>query len=205
MIEVSNQYDALGIPRPMEKPVNSLSGVFITDTEDRRKGKSDKELYVLRKLELMAIATDSSIEMPRRIPAFGNTDLSATPISVFFERINGGPLNEAQAEYIKKHEGKTLYDRLNEIYRGGEGEESPDLTEILYGIFSNEQGLYGTASKDGAITQVVKAQIQKQRNIAAILLLEELGDLNSLGTRAVRRGEAKAGLRDDIIFPNVRN
>ena len=206
MIEVSNQYDALGIPRPMEKPVNSLSGVFITDAEDRRKGKSDKELFVLRKLELMAIATDSSIEMPRRIPKyFGNTDLSATPISAFFERINGGPLNEAQAEYIKKHEGKTLYDRLNEIYRGGEGEESPDLTEILYGIFSNEQGLYGTASKDGAITQVVKAQIQKQRNIAAILLLQELGDLNSIGTRAVRRGEAKAGLRDDIIFPNVRN
>ena len=206
MIEVSNQYDSLGIPRLMEKPVNSLTGVFITDAEDRRKGKSDKELFVLRKLELMAIATDSSIQMPRRIPKyFGNTDLSATPISAFFEKINGGPLNENQAEYIKKHEGKTLYDRLNEIYRGGEGEKSPDLAEILYGIFENRANLYGTASKNGAITTVVMRQISQQRNIAAIFLLEELGDLNSIGTRAVRRGEAKAGLRDDTIFPNVRN
>ena len=206
MIEVSNQYDSLGIPRPIDKPVNSLTGIPITDAEDRRKGKSDKELFVLRKLELMAIATDSSIQMPRRIPKyFGNTDLSATPISAFFEKINGGPLNENQAEYIKKHEGKTLYDRLNEIYRGGEGEKSPDLAEILYGIFDNRADLYGTASKNGAITTVVMRQISQQRNIAAILLLEELGDLNSIGTRAVRRGEAKAGLRDDTIFPNVRN
>ena len=206
MIEVSNQYDSLGIPRPIDKPVNSLTGIPITDVEDRRKGKSDKELFVLRKLELMAIATDSSIQMPRRIPKyFGNTDLSATPISAFFEKINGGPLNENQAEYIKQHEGKTLYDRLNEIYRGGEGEKSPDLVEILYGIFDNRADLYGTASKNGAITTVVMRQISQQRNIAAILLLEELGDLNSIGTRAVRRGEAKAGLRDDTIFPNVRN
>lgn len=184
--EVSKQYDALGIPRPMEKPVNSLTGVFITDAEDRRKGKTDEELFVLRKLELISIATDSAIETPKRIPSyFGNTDLAATP--------------------YPDDSGRTLFDRYNELYRGDEAAGTPDLVEILYPILADSKGLYGTASQDGAITQVVRSVISKQRNLAAILLLEELGKMNTFSERQVRKAKAKAGLRDDNIFPNVRD
>ena len=184
--EVSKQYDALGIPRPMEKPVNSLTGVFITDAEDRRKGKTDEELFVLRKLELISIATDSAIETPKRIPSyFGNTDLAATP--------------------YPDDSGRTLFDRYNELYRGDAAAGTPDLVEILYPILADSKGLYGTASQDGAITQVVRSVISKQRNLAAILLLEELGKMNTFSERQVRKAKAKAGLRDDNIFPNVRD
>ena len=182
LTEVSNQYDTLGIPRVMEKPINSLTGVFITDEEDRRKGKTDQELFVLRKLELIAIATDSSFETPKRIPQFfGNTDLAAEP--------------------YPDDSGRTMFDRYNEIYRDANG----GLVNILYPILSNSDGMYGTASQDGAITQVVRSVIAKQRQIAAILLLDELGKMNTLATRKVRQAESKAGLRDDTIFPNVRD
>lgn len=179
---VSNQYDALGNARLMEKPVNSLTGVFITDAEDRRKGKTDEELFVLRKLELIAIATDSSFETPKRIPSFfGNTDLAAEP--------------------YPDDSGRTLFDRYNEIYRDANG----GLVNILYPILANSNGLYGTASQDGAITQVVRSVINKQRQLAALLLLDELGKMNTLADRQVRKAESKAGLRDDNIFPNVRD
>ena len=179
---VSNQYDALGNARLMEKPVNSLTGVFITDAEDRRKGKTDEELFVLRKLELIAIATDSSFETPKRIPSFfGNTDLAAEP--------------------YPDDSGRTLFDRYNEIYRDANG----GLVNILYPILANSNGLYGTSSQDGAITQVVRSVINKQRQIAALLLLDELGKINSIADRQVRKAESKAGLRDDNIFPNVRD
>ena len=179
---VSNQYDSLGIPRVMEKPMNSLTGVFITDEEDRRKGKTDEELFVLRKLELIAIATDSSFETPKRIPQFfGNTDLAAEP--------------------YPDDSGRTLFDRYNEIYRDANG----GLVNILYPILANSNGMYGTASQDGAITKVVRSVIAKQRQIAAILLLDELGKMNTLANRKTRQAEAQAGLRDDTIFPNVRD
>lgn len=182
LTSVSNQYDALGIARPMEKPINSLTGVFITDEEDRRKGKSDEELFVLRKLELIAIATDSSFETPKRIPSFfGNTDLAAEP--------------------YPDDSGRTLFDRYNEIYRDANG----GLVNILYPILANSDGFYGTSSQDGAITQVVRSVINKQRQIAALLLLDELGKVNSIADRQVRKAESKAGLRDDNIFPNVRD
>lgn len=200
---VSNQYDTLGNPRLMEKPMNSMHGIFITDAEDRRKGKSDEELFVLRKLELMAIATDSSFETPKRIPSmFGDTDLAALPIEEFLKDQNGGnPLNDSQLKYLENNSDKTLFDRYNEIYRDANG----GLVNILYPILSNSDGMYGTASQDGAITQVVRSVIAKQRQIAAILLLDELGKINTLATRKVRQAEAKAGLRDDTIFPNVRD
>ena len=179
---VSNQYDTLGNARLMEKPINSLTGVFITDEEDRRKGKSDEELFVLRKLELIAIATDSSFETPKRIPSFfGNTDLAAEP--------------------YPDDSGRTLFDRDNEIYRDANG----GLVNILYPILANSDGLYGTSSQDGAITQVVRSVINKQRQIAALLLLDELGKINTIADRQVRKAESKAGLRDDNIFPNVRD
>ena len=179
---VSNQYDTLGNARLMEKPINSLTGIFITDEEDRRKGKSDEELFVLRKLELIAIATDSSFETPKRIPSFfGNTDLAAEP--------------------YPDDSGRTLFDRYNEIYRDANG----GLVNILYPILANSDGLYGTASQDGAITQVVRQVINDQRQIAALLLLDELGKINSIADRQVRKAESKAGLRDDNIFPNVRD
>tara|TARA_E500000178_G_scaffold339719_1_gene381574 strand:- start:419 stop:4216 length:3798 start_codon:yes stop_codon:yes gene_type:complete len=178
---VSNQYDILGNARPIEAPTNSLHGVFITDEEDRRKGKSERDLFVLRKMELIAIATDSAFEIPARVPNFfGNRDLRT-------EAYPG--------------EDKTLYDRYVEIYREANG----GITNILYPILSNGDRMYGTASQDGAISQVVRSVIAKQRQVAAILLLEELGKMPEFTNRKVRQGEAKAGLRDDTIFPNVRN
>lgn len=179
---VSNQYDTLGNARLMEKPINSLTGVFITDEEDRRKGKSDEELFVLRKLELIAIATDSSFETPKRIPSFfGNTDLAAEP--------------------YPDDSGRTLFDRYNEIYRDANG----GLVNILYPILANSDGFYGTASQDGAITQLVRKVIGDQRQLAALFLLDELSKINTIAGRQVRKAESKAGLRDDNIFPNVRD
>lgn len=179
---VSNQYDILGIPRRMEKPINSLTGVFITDEEDRRKGKTDQELFVLRKMELIAIATDSAFEIPKRVPQFfGKLDLAK-------EAMPGSP-------------DKTMYDRYAEIYREANG----GLVNILYPILADGDKMFGTASKDGAITQVVRGVIQKQKNVAAILLLEELGKIPEWQNRKVFEAEAQAGLRDDYIFPNVRN
>lgn len=200
---VSNQYDTLGNPRPMEKPMNSMHGIFITDAEDRRKGKSDKDLFVLRKLELMAIATDSSFETPKRIPSmFGDVDLAALPIEQFLKDQNGGnPLNDSQLKYLENNSDKTLFDRYNEIYRDANG----GLVNILYPILANSDGFYGTASQDGAITQVVRSVINKQRQLAALLLLDELGKINSIADRQVRKAESKAGLRDNNIFPNVRD
>jgi hypothetical protein len=178
---VSNQYDILGNARPIEAPTNSLHGIFITDEEDRRKGKSERDLFVLRKMELIAIATDSAFEIPARVPNFfGNRDLRT-------EAYPG--------------EDKTLYDRYVEIYREANG----GITNILYPILSNGDQMYGTASQDGAISQVVRSVIAKQRQVAAILLLEELGKMPEFTNRKVRQGEAKAGLRDDTIFPNVRD
>lgn len=178
---VSNQYDILGNARVIEAPTNSLHGVFITDEEDRRKGKSDRDLFVLRKMELIAIATDSAFEIPARVPNFfGNRDL----------RTEAYPGQD-----------KTLYDRYVEIYREANG----GITNILYPILSNGDQMYGTASQDGAISQVVRSVIAKQRQVAAILLLEELGKMPEFTNRKVRQGEAKAGLRDDTIFPNVRD
>jgi len=178
---VSNQYDILGNARVKEAPTNSLHGIFITDEEDRRKGKSDRDLFVLRKMELIAIATDSAFEIPHRVPDFfGNRDLRT-------EAYPG--------------EDKTLYDRYVEIYREANG----GITNILYPILSNGDQMYGTASQDGAISQVVRSVIAKQRRVAAILLLQELGRMPEFTNRKVRQGEAKAGLRDDTIFPNVRD
>ena len=200
---VSNQYDTLGNPRPMEKPMNSMHGIHLTDAEDRRKGKSDKDLFVLRKLELMAIATDSSFETPKRIPSmFGDVDLAALSIEQFLKDENdGNPLNDSQLKYLELNPDKTLFDRYNEIYRDANG----GLVNILYPILANSEGFYGTASQDGAITQVVRSVIKKQRQVAALFLVDELGKINTIADRQVRKAESKAGLRDDNIFPNVRD
>ena len=124
-------------------------------------------------MELIAIATDSAFEIPKRVPQFfGKLDLAK-------EAMPGSP-------------DKTMYDRYAEIYREANG----GLVNILYPILADGDKMFGTASKDGAITQVVRGVIQKQKNVAAILLLEELGKIPEWQNRKVFEAEAQAGLRD---------
>jgi len=197
LVPVADQYDPLGNPRPIKNPMSALTGVTLTSKEQRGGGKSERDLFVLRELELMGIATDSYITIPSKLPKyFGQIDMAKEYVVV--KRRDGST------------ETMTMYDRYVELYRNAGG----GLVNKLYPILANRNNRgFGTANTDGYITSEVRKIIKEQREIAALALMrdptveytEEVNWLEQFRDRQVRTGKNKAGLNDDNIFPNVRD
>lgn len=191
---VAKQYDALGNVRTIPNPAASLLGVSITSQEQRAKGKSEQDLFVLREIELIGIATDSFIELGHKYPKyFRDLDLAAA---------TKHPLTGNDLFHPETGEPMTLYDRYAELYRTLDGGISNKLYPLLK--YRRGKGL-GTSKHDGYITSAVRQMISEQKDRAAFELLRELGMLNSFTKSEVRKGQSKAGLNDDNIFPSVRN
>lgn len=194
LTSVAKQYDALGNVRTVPNPAASLLGVSVTTPEQRKKGKSEQDLFVLREIELIGIATDSYIDLSHKVPKyFGTIDLAATTK----HPVTGEPLLHPVTQ-----EPITLYDRYAELYRTLDGGISNKLYPILK--YRRGKGL-GTSKHDGYITTAVRGLISEQKDRAGFELLRELGMLNKIAKDEVRKGRSKAGLNDDNIFPNVRN
>lgn len=166
---VPKAYDALGNVRRINDR-GILFNIFSRSTiEERKKGLSEMELDVLRKLEYIEKRTGATFAAPTKHRLMGNTDLRR----------------------IMTADGKeTLYDRWMRYYR--ELEPEAGLSIIL------NSGLpVGTMSIDAATVNEVRSYINVLRDVAfARLMSEETGVSEAVIQNFIREAEVQAGLWD---------
>lgn len=171
----ARQYNVLGMPRKLNNPSSVLLGISITSDEERKKGMDDKTVFVLRKLEEIAIATNASFYIPHKIQDFGPQDL--------------------RTAYMPDG-SETVYDRLNQhMYADGA------LVESLYPILMGNLPV-GVASVDGAGTAMVKKIMRKYLDVAKIKTMAEISpNFQPLINQKRTKAEKKMGLFDVNTLP----
>ena len=166
---VPKSYDVLGNVRRINDR-HVLFNIFSTSTmEERKKGLSEMELDVLRKLDYISKRTGATFVLPTKHRLMGNTDLRK----------------------IMTADGKeTLYDRWMRYYR----ELEP---EVGLSIILNSGLPVGTMSIDAATVNEVRSYINALLDAAfARLMAEETGVAEEVIQNFIRKAEVQAGLWD---------
>lgn len=168
-IVVPKSYDVLGNVRTINDK-GAMWGIFSESTyEERRKGKSEEELNVLRKLDYVSKVTGETFATPTKHRLLGNTDLRKSLTA----------------------DGKeTLYDRWQRYYK--EFQPEMGLSAIL------DAGIpVGTTSISAATVQETRSYINTLRDAAfARLMAEESQVTEDVINRFIRKGEVEAGFWD---------
>ena len=166
---VPKSYDLLGNERKMAD-TGALFNVFSTASiEERKQGKSEKDLEVLRGLSWLEKQTNTTLSIPKKHPSLGGIDLRTV--------------------YTKDGE-ETLFDRWNRYYR-----DMP-VEDVLQPLLKS--GLpVGTKSINGAMAQTAAKTLRDFREAAfAKVQAEEAGLIERGIKRSVHKAEVQAGLWD---------
>jgi len=178
--KIPRQYDVLGQIRRIANPVGALIGVNITSDEELKRGRTEKELAVLKAISNLEIASGSNIGVaPTRVNDYGMKGI------------------DLRTQYSTRYPDRTLYDRWMEFYA------ATPVVDMLYNIVVKGENLsVGTRDIDGLKVDAAKKIVKSYRDIALQQLAQEEIYMQSKQKKAWQdEFDAKTGRKDNSFLP----